>query len=69
MKCFAQTAEDDQGNRLPEDKWQPLPEHLRNVALLAKEFATPLGLAVTENRLIPAFLKMGFNQPQSMYGY
>jgi HD-GYP domain-containing protein (c-di-GMP phosphodiesterase class II) len=45
MKFFAHTAEDNQGNRLPEEKWQPLSEHLRNVALLAKEFATPLGLA------------------------
>ena len=45
MKFFAHTAEDDQGNRLPEDNWQPLSEHLRNVADLAKEFATPLGAA------------------------
>jgi len=45
MRFFAHTAEDDQGNRLPEDKWQPLSEHLRNVARLAREFATPLGLA------------------------
>ncbi len=43
MKFFAHTAEDDEGNRLPEDKWQLLSEHLRNVALLAKEFGTPLG--------------------------
>jgi CRISPR-associated endonuclease/helicase Cas3 len=45
MRFFAHTAEDDQGNRLPEDKWQPLSEHLRNVARLAKEFGTPLRLA------------------------
>lgn len=45
MKFFAHTAEDDQGNRLPEEQWQPLSEHLRNVALLAKGFATPLDLA------------------------
>ncbi len=44
MRFFAHTAEDDQGNRLPEEKWQPLSEHLRNVALLAKEFAIPLAL-------------------------
>ncbi len=32
MKFYAHTAEDDQGNRLPdEEKWQPLSEHLRNV--------------------------------------
>jgi hypothetical protein len=45
MKFYAHTVEDDQGNRLPEEKWQPLSAHLRNVALLAKEFAIPLGLA------------------------
>jgi HD superfamily phosphohydrolase YqeK len=26
-------------------RWQPLAEHLRNVAALARDFATPLGLA------------------------
>jgi hypothetical protein len=36
MKFYAHTAEDDQGNHLPEEKWQPLSEHLRNVADLAK---------------------------------
>jgi hypothetical protein len=45
MKYYAHTAEDGEGNRLPEDKWQPLSAHLRNVADLAKGFATPLGLA------------------------
>jgi len=45
MKCFAHTAEDDQGNRLPEEKWQPLSEHLCNVARLAEELAAPLELA------------------------
>jgi CRISPR-associated endonuclease Cas3-HD len=45
MKFFAHTAEGDQGNRLPEGKWQALSEHLRNVARLARAFATPLGLA------------------------
>ncbi len=46
MNYYAHTAEDDQGNPLPESsgKWQPLSTHLRNVADLAKEFALPLGL-------------------------
>ncbi|MGD1086755.1 MAG: hypothetical protein ABSA47_18610, partial [Verrucomicrobiota bacterium] len=46
MDFYAHTAEDGEGNRLPEEKWQPLSAHLRNVADLAKSFATPLGLAV-----------------------
>jgi CRISPR-associated endonuclease/helicase Cas3 len=46
MTFFAHTAEDDQGKRLPEDKWQPLADHLRNVADLAKEFAGPFNLSV-----------------------
>ena len=45
MTFFAHTAEDDQGNRLPEDQWQPLSEHLRDVALLTKEFARSSGSA------------------------
>jgi len=45
VKFYAHTAEDDQGNRLPENDWQPLTVHLRNVAALAKQFATSLGLA------------------------
>jgi hypothetical protein len=40
MTFFAHTAEVDLGNRLPENKWQPLSAYLRNVAQLAKEFAT-----------------------------
>jgi CRISPR-associated endonuclease/helicase Cas3 len=58
MKFFAHTAEDDQGNRLPEEKWQPVSEHLRNVADLAKKFATPLGLA-TEAELVGLLHDLG----------
>jgi CRISPR-associated helicase Cas3/CRISPR-associated endonuclease Cas3-HD len=44
MAYYAHTAEDAEGNRLPESRWQPLADHLQNVATLAKEFATPLDL-------------------------
>ena len=46
MKYYAHTAEGEHGNPLPEQsgKWQPLAEHLRNVAELAGQFARPLGL-------------------------
>jgi len=45
MIYYAHTAEDTEGNRLPESsgKWQPLRTHLENVANLAKQFATPFG--------------------------
>ena len=43
VNYYAHTAEDEQGNRLPETGWQPLAEHLRNVARLAKGFAAALG--------------------------
>lgn len=44
---YAHTAEDEHGNRLPEEsgKWQPLADHLHNVSKLACNFATPLNLA------------------------
>ena len=46
VKFYAHTAEGKNGEALPESsgKWQPLAEHLRNVAHLAKQFASPLGL-------------------------
>jgi len=45
MKFYAHTATLPDGKLDPDqDHWQPLSEHLRNVALLAKEYATPLGL-------------------------
>ncbi|MFA6287426.1 MAG: CRISPR-associated helicase Cas3' [Opitutaceae bacterium] len=44
-RYYAHTAEDEQGNRLPESsgQWQPLAEHLQNVAKLAAAFAKPFG--------------------------
>lgn len=54
QRYFAHTAEDEQGNRLPPEsgKWQPLADHLRNVAELAARFAAPMGPAAeTEARL------------------
>jgi CRISPR-associated endonuclease/helicase Cas3 len=44
MKYYAHTAEDENGRLLPEYQWQPLKDHLDNVAHLAKAFGAPLGL-------------------------
>lgn len=45
MNYYAHTAELADGSRDPETKhWQLLGDHLRNVASLAKDFATPLGM-------------------------
>ena len=46
VKFYAHTADGENGEALPEStgKWQPLATHLRNVANLAKQFASPLGL-------------------------
>lgn len=43
MAYYAHTAEAPDGTRLPESsgKWQPLSDHLRNVADLAAKFAAP----------------------------
>lgn len=43
-RYYAHTAEDAGGKRLPESQWQPLKDHLQNVAKLAKQFGEPLGL-------------------------
>lgn len=45
MKFYAHTAESPDGTRLPESsgKWQPLADHLRNVAELAAKFAKDFG--------------------------
>ncbi|MCC6415010.1 MAG: CRISPR-associated helicase Cas3' [Opitutaceae bacterium] len=44
-RFYAHTAEDAAGNRLPESsgQWQPLADHLRNVAELAAQFAASFG--------------------------
>ena len=44
MNYYAHTAEDENGMRLPEGCWQPLKDHLRNVADLAAAFGRRLGL-------------------------
>ena len=44
MAFYAHTAELPDGSPAPENEWQPLATHLRNVANLAKQFASPLGL-------------------------
>ncbi|HEY5893942.1 MAG TPA: CRISPR-associated helicase Cas3' [Chthoniobacterales bacterium] len=44
--AYAHTAELPDGRRDPDEShWQPLHVHLRNVASLAKKFATPFGLS------------------------
>ena len=45
MKYYAHTAVYAGDPQLPASHWQPLAEHLRNVAALATQFAAPLGLA------------------------
>lgn len=52
MVYYAHTAEDGEGKRLPESsgRWQPLSDHLKNVAGLAAKFAAPFG-ASEEARL------------------
>jgi CRISPR-associated endonuclease/helicase Cas3 len=43
MAFYAHTAGMPDGSRAPENGWQPLATHLRNVASLARQFAAPLG--------------------------
>ena len=47
MNAYAHTADDERGLPLPVEsgKWQPLAEHLRNVADSAARFAAPFGAA------------------------
>ena len=45
MSYYAHTVETATGARLDQDRWQPLSEHLRNVADKAREFVEPLGFA------------------------
>ena len=43
MNYYAHTAETETGERLSQEHWQPLSEHLRNVADKARSFAETLG--------------------------
>lgn len=45
MNYYAHTGKDENGRPLPESRWQPLAKHLRNVAVLARQFAAPIGLS------------------------
>lgn len=64
MIYYAHTAEDPNGNPLPESsgKWQPLAVHLRNVAELAAKFAGPFS-ASEEARLAGLLHDLGKYQP------
>jgi CRISPR-associated endonuclease/helicase Cas3 len=44
MRFFAHTADDEDGQRLPLNHWQPLSSHLERVAEKAAEFAEHIGL-------------------------
>ena len=55
MAFYAHTAELPDGSHAPENEWQPLATHLRNVAKLAKQFASPLGL--------PAEAELAYGDP------
>lgn len=65
MKFYAHTAEHPDGTRDPDQsKWQPLADHLRNVAELAATFAAPMGPeAAAEARLAGLLHDLGKYQP------
>jgi len=64
LRYYAHTADDDQGNPLPESsgQWQLLAEHLRKVSELAAKFAAPFG-AEDEARLAGLLHDLGKYQP------
>lgn len=63
-RYYAHTAEDAAGNRLPEEFWQPLADHLRNVADRAAKFAAPMGPeAAAEAHLAGLLHDLGKYQP------
>ena len=45
MAFYAHTAKLPDGSPAPQSQWQPLADHLRNVADLAAGFAAPFGAA------------------------
>src|SRR6185437_792809 len=63
MNFYAHTAEDAMGARLPEEHWQLLAKHLRNVAVLAKAFARPLGMEA-EAEMVALLHDLGKYQEQ-----
>ena len=74
MNYFAHTKANPDGTPAPATDWQPLAEHLRNVADLAADFARPFGLeqearlAGLRNRepVLSDFLRMIINRNKSL---
>ncbi len=52
MEYYAHTAETETGERLSQEHWQPLSEHLRNVADKAQKFSEQFGLTAKWTGLI-----------------